>query len=449
MTPARGRIVVSAPREWISIGEVEEAFCSARLHLSHAQIHLLLLLIKEFSEECSCDAQTSRVSIANSEEMKSLNTAVLTTTVLTKHKVHADWLRKYLVHLRVGERGRNWVSWLDEKIKKKAFKKRDQDELMVEFRKALGGLRHELSESDIRNLAQRLEIVPSESLDKAIQNKVSAWALDILGRMDFSHEVHVEYKKWLKENGDASQPRNQGAVGRSPRADEAKKSKAARIEEESIKKTIKARLKAEKEKSYRVAERKSADITIELFNKFDAHNKKENYNNCKNFGEWLERHLAQESDMIQKVKLDLTERNAKFRKRRSKGQFLAPYNVLSCAIDKAIQLSDSRSQHALRANALELKRSVASESVGARDDESALVLTRATFDRYFDESFYAKMCKALDEESLFFEKRQDAQNRAESFDNECKDKSSKLVKNWAESKKAIERERNEIKVRSI
>lgn len=49
MVPARGQIVASHPREWLSIRDLQTAFLAGRLRLNDAHVYILMRLVKSFA----------------------------------------------------------------------------------------------------------------------------------------------------------------------------------------------------------------------------------------------------------------------------------------------------------------------------------------------------------------------------------------------------------------
>lgn len=415
MTPARGRIVVSNKRKWISANEIKEAFCDARLHLSTPQIVLLLNLIKEFASQTGKNGPSGRVSIADDKEMKSLNSALISSSVVLKHKIQADWLRKYLVHLRVGSGARPWAAWLDSKVKTNAFRKKTEDDMAIEFRKALGGLQHELDQSEVELMVKKFDILSPEMLQQVIKNKVDGWILDVDGRRDFTHMRNVLFKKWSKENHDMLV--SLGSV------------KARKEEEKKAQIAIRSDMITKKITALRTTEKKSASITLELFKEYLEDNKKRGFSGCPKFGDWLDRYISDAAEDIKTFSADITKRNREFSVKHSKSSWLAPLNLMEETINKTIQASSVRIQHELRCKAIGLKKQVLDENRAYREENAPLLVTKRLFDSYFDSSFYQQLLGEA-KNKLFFPTREAAEEASHAFDEEYGEKREQKYNEW-------------------
>jgi hypothetical protein len=433
MTPARGKIVVSSPRKWISASEIKEAFCDARLHLSTPQIVLLINLIKEFASQTGKGGPSGRVSIADDKEMKSLNSALISSSVIMKHKIQADWLRKYLVHLRVGSGARPWAAWLDTKVKSNAFRKKTEDDMAIEFRKALGGLQHELDESEVEIMVKKFDILPPEQLQQVIKNKVDAWILDVDGRRDFTHMRNVLFKKWLKENQEMLV-----SLG---------STKARKEEEKKAQVTIRSDMIAKKATSLRTSEKKNACITLELFKAYEGDNRKRGFCGCPKFGDWLDRRISDDAAHIRTFSTDITKRNREFSAKHSKLSWLGPINLIEYAINKTIQSSSVRIQHELRCKAIGLKKQVLDDNRAHRDENAPLLVTKRLFDTFFSDDFYRQLIVEA-EKDLFFPTPELAEEASHAYDAEYAEKKEKQYREWIGRKMETKRDDEARKVRN-
>ena len=418
MTPARGKVVVSNPREWVTAQEVKEAFCAARLHLTMPQIALLLNLIRDFATQSGETGPSVRVSVSDKKEMKSLNSALIASAVILNHRVHADWLRKYLVHLRVGERARPWVAWVDKKIKGNVTRKRSEDDVMSEFRKALGGLSHDLNDEEVTAMVKKFDILPSEQLDSIIKNKVNAWIMDVDGRRDFYHLRNVRWKKWIKENKEYASLRGQ----------EARKRK-----EKEVLVAIRKELIANKIAWYTLDEKKNASITREVFVAYVEDNRKKEFSFCPKFGEWLDQYVRDERKAIKDFSADASVRNREFNVKLSKSAWLAPRNLMEYAINEAIKNSPGHMQVELTSKAMGLKKHVRNDIRATSDDRVHPLVSRKVFERFFDDSFYDKMEKTVLQQ-VFFANRAAAEEAYETFATSQEELNAEKYKKWIEDK---------------
>ena len=123
MVPARGVIVASRPREWLSVRDIQTAFQAGRVRLTETQVIAMGQLVNTFATEyklnhCNIPIAASHetTALVPSDETKEeaisafqpsrfapLNVTPLPPNALSPqgHKINAEWLRMYLVHLRL------------------------------------------------------------------------------------------------------------------------------------------------------------------------------------------------------------------------------------------------------------------------------------------------------------------------------------------------------------
>jgi len=60
-TPARGCIIKSDQKDWLSLREIQDAFLEARLRLSEAHVRILVKSVKEFARGETADDSANKV----------------------------------------------------------------------------------------------------------------------------------------------------------------------------------------------------------------------------------------------------------------------------------------------------------------------------------------------------------------------------------------------------
>ena len=179
LIPPRGSIVMSQPRQWISLRDVQEAFLNCRLRLSDVHVKALVKLVKDFSKAVPAEESTLKKS-----------------PVFYAMKISAFWLRKYIVHLRLPN-SKTYNAWAGEK---EANLKSKVENKPREFERALSGYEHTLSKEEIEEMILKFDIIPSDVMKDEISRRLESWVLDTDGRRELLSLINFELKKWQKEN---------------------------------------------------------------------------------------------------------------------------------------------------------------------------------------------------------------------------------------------------------
>jgi hypothetical protein len=298
MIPPRGVIVSSKPRPWLTVRDIQTAFMAGRVRLNDLQVYAFSELVNLFSKEYK-DAHKNQPILdlssigdlnndkenenfegilppqrslspdpsarSNTPTKRDLScpahqmpiTALPKHAVAPGHKINAEWLKRYLVHLRLTKRPSNlaadnraatastvfasqtitrsrrslsisgsgsksmdcsrsstpggpdrrplggddgdeqrpvpWLDWLSEKVKNDRSMSEGKPK---EFRRALTGKPHSLSKQDLNRILEGNEIIPEKILHAEVTHRAHSWVLDTSGRRDFSHLLNIEMRKW-------------------------------------------------------------------------------------------------------------------------------------------------------------------------------------------------------------------------------------------------------------
>jgi hypothetical protein len=245
MVPARGQIVSSNKRTWISYKELQTAFANARLRLNDMQVFVFMKMVKQFATVSGSEVISSGQNISsgtqaveNDNQQQQTSSSNSHLLVIHQGKVSSEWLNRYLVYLRVtwkayrqrqldarhppaqvsedagpeaaDDRGKPvrpateqsqqltgssyYQSWEDWVTNKKTTSHTNHN-ASKEFRKALAGMKHNLSPAKCNALLETLQIIPAPLLSRIVDNRVQCWKLDDSGRGDYQHQLNLEVKK--------------------------------------------------------------------------------------------------------------------------------------------------------------------------------------------------------------------------------------------------------------
>ena len=243
LIPPRGAIITGKKKTWLTTRDLQTAFISARLPLTEPQLILLRSLVHSFASQQS----ETRATTSSSENAVSALTASAELTMpvhneSTKkqlavlgpaHTLSADWLKKYLVHLRltkktcsssatsagagaalsstssmqhrhssaglrsssvpdgvrvsptspeVGEGADKpllFRDWLGRKLEREEKRVTDMPK---DFEKALGGQPHPLSREDIELMLRTYNVLPADILQQEVECRIESWLLDMVRR---------------------------------------------------------------------------------------------------------------------------------------------------------------------------------------------------------------------------------------------------------------------------
>jgi len=360
MKSVRGMNVESKPRQWFTVTDLQRAFEGARIRFSEVQVYTLIKILKIFAKEERENEKAQHAvpagaaisaSIVGSEKPLSKQ------PVVYNRRVNAAWLRRYLVHLRLNKKTKNWQAWLGEQVEKS---RQVQTNKPKDFMRALAGRPHCLTEADINRKLDSFEIVPEIDMQFEIKQRVENWVSDVSGRRDFHHKLNIEIRKYSKEQ-------------------EINFTRLPEDQKKAIRRELADNLIKGKEEELKSSERKGAILTKELFWKFNTACKDSNYSLNLTFGEWLKRYREQASSRLDKFKKDATERRSYMAFKAKERSSMASLSELE---HKLLSVADNLATHhsiELRKSLVALRRTT--EAVGKA--KSALV-TKEDFDRHLE-----------------------------------------------------------------
>ena len=396
MIPARGPIVTSTPRKWLSVREIQDAFGAAREHFSEAAVSALFANVAVFAKTKGSEDEVLSGSSGSGEGSAAL--------------VKSVWLKQYLVHLRLTKQNLGdaaavamnntaggtaegalaggvgspaitgpaahsrdgpleWKDWLGTKLiddqQARLFKPK-------EFRRALAGRKHALTREELFRMLDDHDILPADKLNKEVSQQVRAWILDMDGRMDFIHSLNVEKRRYLKENALVSW--KQLSVDQ-------------RLE---VERNLRKKLASGKSAVLLASEQSSAAVTKVLFPKFERSNKQQGYDPklVIPWGTWLDRHHAATEDSIRRFKLQAAEREKTTQQKRTRSRAVAPLADVEAQLLKAAEALLPNHNMELRKSLVALRRTVMagssnSRSKGASSTNGPLV-SKDMFQKHLD-----------------------------------------------------------------
>lgn len=115
LVPARGVIVASKSRQWLTPRELQTAFLAGRLLLTEPQVLVLRNLVRRFaamvelqqpkhSKDATGDVDTEAAAVTGRDGGGSSNKAIAEEVLGPCQSLSAEWLRRYLLHLRLTKR---------------------------------------------------------------------------------------------------------------------------------------------------------------------------------------------------------------------------------------------------------------------------------------------------------------------------------------------------------
>jgi hypothetical protein len=447
MNPARGKVVVSTPRQWLTHSEIHEAFCSARLHLTTAQLFTLIHLVQLFSQKYSDGTYRHRISIEdplpphtstvtlpshphNSSSIN-LHTAMITSTIYLKEKnlLHSEWLKRYLVHLRVHQKVGNWNTWMTTKIHQNAFQRKTEKYLATEFHKALVGREHNLTEEDLRKVIQKFEIIPVEILRQEIENRVDEWVLDTNGTRDYAHQIHREYKRHLDQEAATATACVRDEEGKmSVKKLMRKNLSGIGKKDPKIVKMIEKKLVTAKRSEYETKEKKFGEVTLRIFQKYDKKMKEElsaivalggesSLSSRQRFGDWLQIYIDKETNHLQQKKLNFLKQKKLIQEVTLSKRLFSSWLVIEYYLKESIKLLATQLQHKYMQQYVSLKRCVEEQNrthttsttkgmVEEDEEQQCVLVTKETFLKYFNESFVEKIISLKETSDEMIEQEQ-------------------------------------------
>lgn len=221
--PARGVIIQSKAKPFLTIQDLQKGFQAGRLRLNDLQIRIVFLLVDSFAKEW----------ISNSSPSDESNLSLGQVIGSKGQTLNASWLKKYFTYLRLSKNSHSqnhetlnmtktiksnksilqqrdevdttpmkttpvhWEQWLSHKT---LLEKMKQEEKPNEFRRALAGQSYQISNDEINHFIAKFQIIPDNILHDEIQYRLECWLLDVDGRREFKHLMNLEINKWSKEN---------------------------------------------------------------------------------------------------------------------------------------------------------------------------------------------------------------------------------------------------------
>lgn len=315
------------PKKWLTIKDVQEGFLAGRLLLNDLQAYTLMKLVSDFAKE----TQAPGFSLEK-EEVKLYSKGKLTGNVsriaLAKgQKLNAEWLKKYLIHLKITKRTKptrfflgsaqpepkvtaeednewdiylkksretssskrmktivyNHVSLTDESAGTKAM-----SHIPSAFLSVVKGKPHSFTTEDINHILGKNNILDASFIRLEIFRRVDAWVIDYDGRKSFQHGINVAYSKWLKTHSAPISPK----------------------EKQAVFETLKKELVVLKTEELISSERINKAITKDLFWKYDKYMHLLNYSKSITWNTWLDNHSTKMEELL--VKSRALSRNLKF-----------------------------------------------------------------------------------------------------------------------------------------
>ena len=290
-----------------------------------------------------------------------------------RRRLSSEWLKKYLVHLRLTKTPKEepcsaartsrdapleFKKWLGGKRMEDVKEERKKNK---EFRRALAGHKFALSRAELDAALKANNIFPAESFKKEVSLRVQAWVLDIDGRKDFSHSLHLALRKWGDDNGEEFLSIR----------DMARRKK--------IISDIKAKLLKDKAESLRKEEKDEQGITRNLFSAFLKFNRDLNYGpDVKNWGTWLSTHLKEFEDLVVKSKYIDAQREKVLMARDSRKLSIAPLEVIEHKFNECCELMRNSDRAMEIRKCLVKLRKKALEAHQGKDGN--VLVTKALFD---------------------------------------------------------------------
>jgi hypothetical protein len=438
MVPPRGVIVQSQRQEWVADRLLHTAFIAGRLFLNDHQIRAFKHLVVDFANQYAAlyrdrADQLIRVSAELDEK--------LPTHVFgggPGHAISADWLRRYLLHLRLTKRigsannsgsgipnaavlralnsssiasrdiaslaqdadlhheniNENdkvamdnktpilWKEWLGNKLKQEMERGPVKPK---DFQKALNGQNHPLTKEDVEYLLKTHHIVPPEALLQEIEYRIESWVLDTDGRRDFQHQLNVKIRTWVWEEKVQSKavklPRDEQGYWRVWYA-------IPTEERTEIKKQLITQLVDEKREQLKSTERLKQEITKSLYWQFDSARKERELP----WTEWLPNHLDKVRKNLDKFKKDEEERLRIANKQQHRRKSMASLQAIELSLKDVGKSLDPHHQMQLQKGIVSLRRAASENGLGKGG-----IVTKEEFDTHirrilspyipFDETF--------------------------------------------------------------
>ena len=383
MVPHRGATVVSTPRPRLTVEEIQSAFFQARSRFTEGQVLALMKLVTRYARD----------KVGEEVEEHAVNADV----VAPGCRLSSEWLKKYMVHLRLtkkkssattetaqvgsslehaegisatntrSSRGEplEFNQWLGAKL---VEDRREVEKKPKEFQKALAGQKHALSKEELENYLTQHNILPDDLLKEEITLRVQSWSLDINGRKDYMHAWNLGVRKWDKESGEFY-----------------------RRLKEDMKKIVSGEIRAKLLKEYaenlKKSEREKQSISKELFWRFQRAVMKAPVGQTMTWGNWLQKHQASETQLIAKSKQDSEERKRIMAMRKARKQAVAPLVEIEKKINEAADKLTTFHSIELRKCLVGLRKRAIAAGMGSGDK---LLVTKDLFDSHMSNVLAAR-----------------------------------------------------------
>lgn len=497
MVPPRGEIIVSQPREWLTMRDITQAFEAGRLKLKEFQVQILILLVSKYAE--SMKSSDRSVFMNSLSSNKSLGSIIVKDGPL----LNALWLKKYLASLRLSKsmnqmtntrsksestrqrsssipRRRSisnplqsrswnrisdtnesaatgsipvtsshqltspmpWEEWLGSKLLKSKKKRESKPK---EFRRALAGLSSSMSTEEMNSMLEKYQIIPENLLQQDIEARVNKWVHDIDGRRDFRHEMNVEIRKYQKK--------------------EKKKIQKLSLEiRKEVLGSIKHHLIFTKTEELKQSEKMKQIITKELFWKYVEECKEKGYQMTMKWGDWLRQYLSRQDDAINKARDHMKRQQELTKQELIQNDSVIPFQDIAIAIHSATSVSGLPIS-----NILELKKQfVALRKETARQSylgdshgiaNTSSLVSKGDFNRWLEPAIlplYPRLPEDVkkltdqakmshdeflrnsfknDDSHKFYYNHHDAANRALSLEADLSSKKAEAYNQWLKAKK--------------
>lgn len=418
MIPARGAIITGKRKPWLTTRDLQTAFMSARLCLTEPQVLILRSLVNSFAQQYDAVYPSESNAAESNSQANNVNKSIDGSVASRKKGVFgpqqtlsSEWLKKYLVHLRLSKKitavagalnaggsvtaasttaqpdgsatGNTasdvpavsqeqpplaWSEWLGKKMQREV--KRDAGK-PKDFEKALNGQPHALSKEDIELMLKTYNVLPAEVLQQEVECRIEGWLLDMDGRRDFQHELNVKIRHWIwkkKLNDNLKMPVDEKGYWQIWE-------KLPEGEKKGVKAEIISTIIQEKRADLLSKERTKLTITKELYWKFDSDRRKKEVK----WNTWLTDHIVKFKKDLNEFRRTEQDRLVRVANTQSKRQSVAGLNEVQAKLKKVQDdyQMDSYHQIELQKAINALRRSAAIGNVA-----KGTVITKEEFDKH-------------------------------------------------------------------
>jgi hypothetical protein len=312
------------------------------------------------------------------------------------------------------------VEWKDWKRKKSILTKRKS---MDQFQSILLGNKSELRPEEFNEMIEKFSILPMELLQKEVELQVKLWRHDCDGRRDFSHVLHKEINKWEGQSNQLWNDLNQETRSQ-------------------ILSEIKQQILFDKFESLISSEKSSLQLTKALFAEYSTYCKEKHYKNCVPWGVWLQKHMIDTQDKLDKVlELKRIHRNQEL-EAHTKQSLVTTVDELEVKLNELQKsVKSPANELLLRHLSFEIRKDAKATNHHSASHASSLI-TSLDFEKYLnkynldtsDNSIYRASTDAA-----FTESTDEAHRRQLQINQEHKNNDAKEFQAWL-SRKSIEKE---------